>query len=137
MEEKNYSRIKLLSKAGVGHICGLVDGALQGAIGSLAVPTSLRKINDNLDPNINAVFRGSDKVSVYDKLEHLASYSTLLPTRLGVHGAAMYKMGEDIINVANGGDPSYALLAIPNLVSLGYEACPSWTQAKNEWRKQK
>ena len=116
--EKKYSRIELLLNAGIGHVFGAFIGTIEGVIGSLAVPTSIRHINDNLDENIDETFGNSKKRTVGDKLENLTYHYTRLATRLGTHGTAMYKMVEDI---ANGGDMSYGLLAIPNLISAGYE----------------
>ena len=129
MADKKYSRLGLLFNAGIGHFFGGIVGTIEGTIGSLAVPTSVRMINDNLDGNLYESFGNSKERTVEDKIEKLTYHYTRLATRLGAHGTFMYKMVEDI---ANGGDMNYGLLAIPNLISAGYEIYRFGKQNKQE-----
>lgn len=120
---KKYSHIELLKSAAVGYVSGTVVGAAEALAGSLAVPTSIRCMNDSLDENIDEMFHDKSFQNgavrtVYDKVGNAANHYARLTTRLGSHGFVVYKMCEDVIN---GGDMSFGYLALPNVVSAGYE----------------
>ncbi|MBR9701850.1 hypothetical protein GOV13_02920 [Candidatus Pacearchaeota archaeon] len=115
--EKKYSRPDLLFYAGAGMGLGGIAGTIRGTVGSLSVPTSVRKINNDLDKDLDELFKKEEN-TIYDQVGNVAGTCADLSTTFGIHGIAMYKMVEDIVN---GGDISYGLLAIPNLIGMGYE----------------
>jgi len=117
-DKRKYSRMDLILNGGFGYLFGTIIGTLEGGLGSLAVPTSLRLINDKLDKYLDCLIKNNKKEHISWKVGEISYQATRLLTRVGIHGTTMYKMVEDI---ADKGDLSYGLLVIPNLISLGYE----------------
>ncbi len=118
VNKKKYSRPDLIVNGVLSYALGLIIGSVEGVLGSLAVPTSLRGINNRLDKDIDDIFKKSTKKNIPRKVGNLVYHSTRLVTRVGMHATAMYKMVEDL---SDKGDISYGLLVIPNLINLGYE----------------
>lgn len=116
-DKAKYSRSRLLGNVGAGMFLGGLSGIIDGIIGSLSVPSSVRKINNELDESLEDYFE-KNEMNIYNKVGSVTGFCVDLLTKSGIQGIAMYRMIEDIVN---GGDISYGLLAIPNLISAGYE----------------
>ncbi|MDO8741021.1 MAG: hypothetical protein Q7J54_05620 [Candidatus Woesearchaeota archaeon] len=120
--ERKYSRGDLILAGGIGGIGGLVMGYIEGTIGNLAIPTSLRCINDKLDENLDSILR--DDIDRDDRIMNLFYHATRLPIRLYAHATLLYKAFANIAEVINKQDINEldsAVLLIPSIISLGYE----------------
>ena len=116
-KKEHYSRFALISSVVVGSVTGGLVGTIEGIVGGLAIPTSVRMIDDQLDETINYSF-GRNENSVYDKIARLTYNYARLTTRLGIHAAVFYRMMEDL---HEGGEIVNLGYVISNLISAGYE----------------
>src|SRR3989344_3198419 len=90
-----YSRATLIVSGGIGTLFGTIVGGIEGIIGSLAIPTSIRLINDGLDRNIRDSFADG---SVYDRFYSAAYHYPRLTGRVGILVTASSKIIEDLVN---------------------------------------
>ena len=111
-----YDRGDLLVHGVANYFWGLFVGSIEGSIGSLAVPTSARMINDSLDDNIDAALEKDG--DTLNKLGIAMYHGTRLVTRVGIHATMMYQMVNDL---GDGHGVSAGLLIVPNVISAGYE----------------
>ncbi len=119
-----YSCAGLVAHAAFGHFLGFFVGSIEGVVGSVAVPTSACMSYDNLGGDVDGVFAG--KQDVYERVSTFTYHYSRLPTRFSWHLGVLYKIGEDI---ANRGDAGIGLLAVPIVISAGYEV--------HRWAKEK
>jgi len=92
-----------------------------------AIPTSIRRIDEKLDRDIEASLDSTSDAEV--QICHIVYHITRLTARLGTHGIMVCKMAEDLMN---GGDLDYAPFIIGNLISTGYEV---FNLIKGRWKK--
>ncbi|RME31319.1 hypothetical protein D6789_03205 [Candidatus Woesearchaeota archaeon] len=108
----------------LGSILGQITGTIEGVVGSLAVPTSLRCINERIDDTyVDRCF--SQNKSIEERIGNFAYLATKLPIRVGMHLITMYQAVENVASVislkGSIDDIDVGWLLVPNLVSLAYE----------------
>ncbi len=122
-KHRKYPRADLIVDGAWGYIAGFVVGSIQGVIGSFAVPTSVRMMNDSLDDTLDDVLNGR-RGSIAERYCNLAYHATRLPVRISAHATALYAAAANIAEVVQQrdiGELDKGWLLLPNLMSLGYE----------------
>ena len=126
--QEKSSCSSLVRNAFGGCFLGVGVGIFQGAFGSLAIPSSVRNEWNNRDVLKHDLFDKGWRLK--DKVANWGYNLTRLPIKFGGEGYILYKIAEDLVN---GDGVSIGLLAIPNIISVGYEV----KRARDNYRLRK